>query len=546
MPSYKPGVEGSRVFLKFEMLDRRCPVDGSALVYSHQSSGRRIFRLAGPVDVTSQTVYCVRGRCPLHRAVLHPAAELALAPRGSRLGNDVIGWIGQMRFGRKVKRADIRERLSEEFGLQISETTIQSAADLYAALVELSNLEDPELIAELKRNRTVVLSADAAKPIRGDDAVWFLRDVLSGRTLGAQLLSSSCIGDLKSWLTPVKRFLERQEIPVAGIIIDAEANLQAAMAETFPSAPIQLCLLHYISNLAKPVGEHDRKLRKQLQEGLKGVAPMARETLRKRGVAEGISTKQSRVLGELFRGLQSVLKDNGKPPYKPGGLRMYDRLLEARGAVQAMRRTHPNGVLRDLDELLGVVERARHQAEWIRELYEAVWEMSQTFFSDNVTTASVRRQFREQRDIWEKKVIRFERLNPEHPALQILQSWGTTTENYGERLFTTYAHPHVPRTNNGMEQTISSLKQLARTLSGRPNPAVRFKRQAATLALFHKRKKLPGEAFIATRRKRDFELARRLLAARRRERTVEYRARSDFTGLLAQIQRDFKASEPPH
>ena len=127
----------------------------------------------------------------------------------------------------------------------------------------------------------------------------------------------------------------------------------------------------------------------------------------------------------------------------------------------------------------------------------------------------------------------------------MLERWAKTFEIYGDRLFTTYSHPHLPRTNNSMEQTISSLKQLTRMLSGSPNPAVRFKRQGATLAHFLGRKSLPGEKFIAMRQQREFDLARRLIEARRRERSVEHRARSDFAGLLDQFQKDFDAIDGP-
>ncbi len=545
MPIYKPGVEVSQVFLKYDHPARSCPLDGEPLVYSHQSSGRRIFRLSGPVDVTSQTVYCSRGRCPLRRVVLHPAAELALAPRGSRLGSDVIGRIGQMKIGRNLKRAEVRERLWDEQGLLVSESSIQSAAELYAALVELANLEDPELIAELKKNRVVVLSADAAKPIRGDDSVWFVRDVISGRTLAAEALSSSRTVDLKEWLKPVKGFLKRHGLPIGGIVIDAEANIQAAMEETFPAAPIQLCQFHYVSNLAKPLVEHDRDLRRQLQEGMNGVPQLAREVSAREGRAQGLSAEQSSILGELLRGLRSVLKDNGKSPYKPGGLRMYDRLLEAEKAVKAMRRRYKQAVLLDLQKLLGVVRRLRHQAEWLREFYQAVWAMSDTLFSDNATGTGVRGKVQELKGAWDDRLGRFGRLNPEHPAVQVLERWETTTDNYGDRLFTTYSHPHLPRTNNAMEQAISSLKQLTRAVSGSPNPAVRFKRQGATYAYFLNRKTSPGEKFIASRKKRDFDLARRLLAARRRERSIEHRARRDFSSLLDQLQKDFDACDPP-
>lgn len=545
MPLYVRNVEVEERFLEFDAALRFCPRDGEPLRYSHQTSGRGIARLSGPVHAVSQTVYCTRGRCPLNKAVLHPVQELVLAPRGSRVGSDVIAWIGQVGFGEKLKRAQIRQRLREEHGLLLSETTIQNSADLYAALLSLANLEDPELIGLLKHNGVVVLSADGAKPIRGDDCVWFLRDVISGRTLAAEVFTSSRIPDLEAWLRTVRTFLVRHSIPVVGIVIDAEGNIQAAMENVFPDAPIQLCQFHYISNLAKPLGEHDRKVRKKLTDGMKGVGQIARDVVSRRGVGADLTQQQSLVLGRLLRGVQSVLRDTGKYPYKPGGLRMYDRLVEAERVVHEMRRRHKFAALLELEKLLKVVRKVCKQAEWLRDFYRDVQAMSDVLFADNTTGARVRREVAELRNGWEEKLAELKAASPDHPGVEVLAKWKGTSETYGDRLFTCYSHPHLPPTNNSTEQAISDLKQLARVLSGKPNPAVRFKRQGATLALFLNRSNLPGEHFINSRRPRDFELARRLLAARRRDRSVEYRARRDFTGLLNDLQEQLDGLESP-
>jgi hypothetical protein len=269
---------------------------------------------------------------------MHPPAELLLAPQGERFGSDVIAAIGIHRFKEGLTRAQIVKRLWDEHRLPISERQVNRYYDLYGQLVAAKNLEDPELLKKVKAAGILVLSLDGAKPITGHDAVWFVRDVISGRMLVSRSMRSTTEDDLVELLQPVKEFAKRNDVIVSGVVSDAEKNIRGAVKRMFPRARHQLCQIHYVNNLAEPLASKDSELRQELRAPFRDLRQLERDISRANRVAGTISASEASVLDDLCLALQSILKDNGHPPFEPPGLKLYDALVELREAVAQMGR----------------------------------------------------------------------------------------------------------------------------------------------------------------------------------------------------------------
>ena len=252
--------------LFFAQENRDCPACGEPQRYDYKSSGRYFYVLAGLRYVDGQIVYCHNGRCPLRYKPMHPPKELALAPPSKGHGFDVIACVGRLRYGERLTRPEIKTRLALDYpSLVISERQIQTLYELYGELVSGSTLMDQDVIAAIKANKVIVLSLDGAKPIRNNDSVWFVRDVVSGITLAAQAMTSCTTEALVNLLTPIKEFARRHKVLVVGVVSDKERKILAAIGKVFPKVRHQYCQLHYVTNLAKPVVKADQKLLKEVR-----------------------------------------------------------------------------------------------------------------------------------------------------------------------------------------------------------------------------------------------------------------------------------------
>jgi hypothetical protein len=206
-------------------------------------------------------------------------------------------------------------------------------------LVSASTLRDPDVIAAIKANKCMVLSFDGGKPIRDNDSVWFVRDLMSGITLAALPMTSCTTAALVKLLTPIKAFARLHKTPVIAVVSDKESKNLAAARTVFPKAQHQYCQVHYVGNLADPVAKVDRELRNDVKEAMRGkVGEIEKAIKQSTGGKKSLKADESEVLLDLCLGIRSLLRRNGKQPYRPPGIRLVKDLIELRETVRQMKR----------------------------------------------------------------------------------------------------------------------------------------------------------------------------------------------------------------
>jgi hypothetical protein len=314
--------------------NRICPCCGEEQRYGYCTSGRGVRRLDAAYRVTSQTTYCRNGACPLIYKVMHPPAEWAMAAPSQRFGFDVVAKVGQLRYGERLTAQQIQARLLREDKLDMAERSVSNLYTLYGVLVSGEHLRDPDLIAEVKANKALVIGLDGGQPIKGHETVWFVRDLLTGQTLVAQAMRSTTAKDLAKLLVPVREFAAKHGVPVVGIVSDGEKNARKAVKKVFPRVRHQLCQIHYVANLAKPLVAKDSTLRKELRKPFRKL----REIERSIADEKGLSQPDTQAIEKLCLVVRSILSDNAKPPFEPPGLRLYKKLEELRDTVAEMAR----------------------------------------------------------------------------------------------------------------------------------------------------------------------------------------------------------------
>jgi len=122
--------------------------------------------------------------------------------------------------------------------------------EAYAALLRAaaSVIEDHAWLAEVEENKGLILSIDGIQPDKGNETIYLVRDVLTGRVLVAENVTSSGTAVMKQLLAPVKAL----DLPVLGIISDAQESQLLAVAQLWPDVPHQICQFHALREASRP------------------------------------------------------------------------------------------------------------------------------------------------------------------------------------------------------------------------------------------------------------------------------------------------------
>lgn len=301
---------------------RSCPRCGAPLRFAYRRRRRLILlreRLALAVDVDR----CSDARCPLSRG-FGPPEEARLALPKFTYGLDVLTEIARLRWVRRQSVPEIHRTLRDSYGLPISERNVDYSIQSWQELATAWVLHNGSRIEALRRQGGIILAMDGLQPEKGHDTLYLLRDTISQTNLLTRALSNSCSERLVELIEEVKGL----GVPILGVVTDKQHSLVLAVDKALPDAPHQLCQFHFFRNLAKPVMEADRAMKKGIKKRLRGIAPVERSLEQRKGQGgedAGTAVAQAEGYGIALR---ATLNDDGKPPLDPGGLTMVERLQQ--------------------------------------------------------------------------------------------------------------------------------------------------------------------------------------------------------------------------
>ncbi len=307
---------------------RVCPRCGAPLRFAYRRKRRVILlreRLALEVDVDQ----CSDVTCPL-RAGFAPPEEARLALPKFSYGLDVLTEIARHRWGLRQSLSEIHAALRATYDLPISERSVDYAMQTWQELATASVLRDPRRIAALTAQGGIILGIDGLQPEKGHETLYLLRDAISHTNLLTRSLTNSSATHLAALIEEVKAM----GIPILAVVTDKQHSLVLAVDKALPDTPHQLCQFHFFRNLAQPVADADRAVKKRIKKTLRGIAPVERSLA---SHADPAGTAQARA---YCIALRATLNDSGKPPLDPGGLKMLARL---RHIDQSLARSREKG-----------------------------------------------------------------------------------------------------------------------------------------------------------------------------------------------------------
>ncbi len=312
-------------------------------------SERALITLDGPIRLTHCGYRCPNPECLTAKRSYRSATADALALPGFTFGLDIIILVGHLRLAQHQTLDQAHHVLQTRlapFDQTISRREISYLFDAYTTLVRATHevTDDTAWQEQVRANGGLIISIDGIQPDKGNETVYLVRDVLTGRVLAAENVRVSDTETIKRLLAPVVVL----ELPVLGAVSDAQESLCQAIAALWPDIPHQLCQFHYLREASRPIYELDRGLRKQIRKEIQHPIRATREQLERqaaaRAKAEPAEAEQLAVLSDYALGIQTALNLDGQQPFKYASLAVDDALrdveaslgeLEKRGVLKA-------------------------------------------------------------------------------------------------------------------------------------------------------------------------------------------------------------------
>jgi hypothetical protein len=449
-------------------------------------SQRMIITLTQVIALTHCGYSCPLPTCPGYKHLYRSTEADALALPGFTFGLDVILLVGQLRLKEHKTVDEMHQVLIERLaplGQSISRREMLFLFEAYTALLRAGTevSQDAEWRAEVLTNNGLLLSVDGILPDKGNETIYLVRDVFTGRILTAENVTESTKESMKQVLAPVVAL----DLPIMGVISDAQSTELQAVAELWPETPHQICQFHALREAGRLIYVLDHRVKTEMRIRMQQKTHEYRQDLHKRMR----QTKASKEVNEEEEAQLAVLEDyaamvegalnmESLPPFGYGGLAMQDGLTQIqssltslekkRGSVTELcekRLTRLKTIVSLHEEKQDTLSQVRAMREWIMEA-EHILGGSWATEPEEISNAEVGRRL----DEWLHRLARFvereERTEDERFRLGHLLKVMT---HLRPGLVQCYDVKGFPRTNNDMERTIRAIKMHSRRISGRKN-----------------------------------------------------------------------------
>lgn len=452
-----------KVYFKPEI--NLCPHCSKPLKRSHVAWQKYVIALKGIFHVTSHAYRCTNNACPQPQLTYRSAEAEMLSLKHYQFSLDVIAKLGHLRFNEHKTIRKVRQTLKKQFKLRISRSEVNLLCQVYLALIKANRQQDTAFLEKLRSNGGIVLSIDGVQPEKGNETLWILRDVQTGKTLLARNLQVADKESIASLLKEIKAL----NVPVKGVISDGQRSIRLAVKQEFSGVHHQLCHYHFLSNIARPIADMDRALKVDLKKRVRGVRYVEKKVAAR-------NDEKAKVIRRYCEAIRVVLRDDGVYPLKPGGLRLWRILRKIQQSIQKNNKPQIDSDLEKLLKALSIVDQLQAQYHRVRRLYKLIFEANAILKQED-SAEKVQADMQAYVDSLTKHSFR--RLDEKAAVLNILKF----THSYWEGLFYHYDYREIPRTNNDLEVYIRKLKAMQRKTTGRASCQGHIVRYGAYVAL---------------------------------------------------------------
>src|SRR5947209_7192000 len=316
----------------------------SKLQRSVTISDRMIITLKQVIRLVHCGYRCPQPDCWGRKTLYRSAEADALALAGFTFGLDIVLFVGHQRLKEHQTVDEIHQSLSQQLApLQqtISRREILFLFEAYIALLRAGTevIHDEGWKEQVRKNKGIVLSIDGIQPDKGNETIYLLRDVLTGRILNADNVTESTKDRLKELLAPVVAL----EVPVLGVISDAQPTELQAVADLWPNVPHQICQFHAIREAGRLIYNADHRVKTDMRISMQERTHAYRHDLHKR-LREAEESKevpeqeikQFQILEEYAATVEGALNLESQTPFRYGGLDMQEALTKIQASLEKL------------------------------------------------------------------------------------------------------------------------------------------------------------------------------------------------------------------
>src|SRR2546423_44219 len=289
---------------------------------------------------------CPHPECPGRNTLYRSAEADALALAGFTFGLDIVLFVGHLRLSEHKTVDEIHQILSEQLAplaQTISRREILFLFEAYTALLRAGTEvpHDEGWKEQVRKNKGIVLSIDGIQPDKGNETIYLIRDVLTGRILTADNVTESTKERLKQLLAPVVAL----RVPVIGVISDAQPTELQAVAELWPETPHQICQFHAIREAGRLIYNADHRVKTDMRIRMQEKTHAYRHDLHKR-LREAEESKevpeqeikQFQILEEYAATVEGALNLESQTPFRYGGLDMQEALTKIQASLEKLEK----------------------------------------------------------------------------------------------------------------------------------------------------------------------------------------------------------------
>ena len=323
---------------------RKCMNCQSTIKRCRTISHRTIITLDQVMKIDHYGYQCQKEGCEGKNILYRSIKADALALSGFTFGLDVVLKVGHLRLSEHKTVDEIHEHLVKQLaplGQSISRREILFLFEAYTALLragtEVAN--DEAWKQQVEANTGILLSIDGIQPDAGNETIYLIRDALTGRILNAENTRESTKERMMQILSPVVAL----NVPVIGVISDAQLTELQAVEALWPKTPHQVCQFHALRDAGRLIFQADTRARNDLRGLLKERVRKYRQTLRdhlKKAEQQEPKDEQEverlHVLDDYAATVECALQIDSKAPFEYGGLVTQEALTQIQQSLDVL------------------------------------------------------------------------------------------------------------------------------------------------------------------------------------------------------------------
>jgi len=296
---------------------------------------RTVVTLGGVVKMIHGGYRCFNPECSLKGRTYRSAAADALALPRMTFGLDIVLLAGKLRFENHQTLDETHRELMKRLaplGASISRREVMNLFDAFCLVLRSASdvKEDKEWMRDVEKNGGIIVSIDGIKPDVGNETVYSIRDVLTGRLLNAENVTESGVSRLKEILAPIMDL----GVPVLGTLSDAQESEVMALTSLWPDVPHQTCQFHAMDKASRPILQEDNQIKAEMRGKMQeSILSIRRQIgVQKDSVSEA-EAEQLGILDDYALGMQTALSRKGKAPFVYAGVEAAEALDEIEASL---------------------------------------------------------------------------------------------------------------------------------------------------------------------------------------------------------------------